>query len=133
MATLTAYEASPVDWDGLRALAGDAARRTTLKPAPQLGYVRRGGGYVEALGPHWALDHRQHHHEAAEAVVINEQHQDHVYALLASGDLVVVVVIEETMHSLSGGSRVGSNDHHTVRAMTDDVIGNSLSLDLWIS
>jgi hypothetical protein len=123
VASIAKYETSSLDWGALRSLARRAAQGTTLKPASQLGYVRRHASeYQEVLGPHWVLDHRRYHQEVSDTNVAEEEHWDEVYALLPDGDLVYVRVVEGVIrpHPVSGRPSYPSYiDDHTRRSMSD--------------
>lgn len=102
------WENSALDTHALRLLARHAATSTLAPLAEPIDYKDSDGREGRALGHHWLLARRHHHKQVVTPLGgshFREEawHEEHLYVLLPSGDLVVNVVLDEEVFMV---------DHH---------------------
>lgn len=113
MTDTASYEDSSLDRAALSQLAHRAAQQTPLKPDPRIVYYdREAQNSVEVLGPHWVLAHRwERSEDQPNDAVIEEGSANAIYALLPSGELVLVKLFEELRISTTGAWKKETNRH----------------------
>lgn len=117
---LATYETTKLDWNVIKSLAVRAAKETSLKPAPVVGYVKRSTHeFIDVCGPHWLLDNRYEWWEETRDYIVEESRTEVLYALMPDGQLVKISISEEYQGHREGHWR-NLGDSHFLNPMTEE-------------